>query len=323
MSFGSDTSSFAPWAVDHASADVIFVISATASKYPTNVAVAGPDCSAIVSQNRWDVDTWSFAGQVPLRFSSLMEGVEMFDNNAFSMSQQEVRHMDPQARLLLQQTAEVFTFSGHLRLKSLEIGVVVGTYQDEYGPTAAKALSMTSYDVTNMVTCPQAGRISYFFGLKGSCCTVDTACSSALVSANLAVSSLQSTNSPAHVVASVNLVMPIMQAACTVANMLSADGRSKTLDAAADGYGRAEACFVHLFESQLIGDGTDKAMAIVMASHVNQDGRSSSLTAPHGPSQERLVVDAMIKARVGPNDVGYYELHGTGKCCHSHMLTTH
>ena len=60
------------------------------------------------------------------------------------------------------------------------------------------------------------------------------------------------------------------------------DGRCKTLDAAADGYMRGEACVVHLVHAAQLGSDTMCALPehriIIKGTAVNQDGRSSSLT---------------------------------------------
>ena len=74
----------------------------------------------------------------------------------------------------------------------------------------------------------------------------------------------------------------------SVAGMLAPDGRCKVLDAAADGYVRAEDCIAFLLGTtpHTTPDSSGHAVA-VLGSAVNQDGRSSSLTAPNGPSQQQ------------------------------------
>ncbi len=84
-------------------------------------------------------------------------------------------------------------------------------------------------------------------------------------------------------------------AVLSMAGMLTADGRCKTLDSSADGYVRGEACVVHLLEAvpnDSLEAGSPAAAAaeraiVIRGTAVNQDGRSSSLTAPNGPSQQQ------------------------------------
>jgi acyl transferase domain-containing protein len=101
------------------------------------------------------------------------------------------------------------------------------------------------------------------------------------------------------------------------AGMLSPEGRCKTLDAAADGYVRAEAagCIVIVPERAVQGSdypGLPTGMLLLAATAVNQDGRSSSLTAPNGPSQAAVIHAALTAAGVPPSAVGLLEMHGTG-----------
>ena len=80
------------------------------------------------------------------------------------------------------------------------------------------------------------------------------------------------------------------------AGMLAPDGRCKTLDNAADGYVRSEACGVLLLRSapDMARNHLDQPGVLLRACSVNQDGRSSSLTAPNGPSQQVCGADIYI-----------------------------
>jgi acyl transferase domain-containing protein len=97
------------------------------------------------------------------------------------------------------------------------------------------------------------------------------------------------------------------------AGMLAPDGRCKTLDAAADGYVRAEAAGVMVLQL-LAGAGEAPAgcQALIRGTAVNQDGRSSSLTAPNGPAQQEVVRAALAAAGLGAADVSTLQMHGTG-----------
>jgi acyl transferase domain-containing protein len=95
--------------------------------------------------------------------------------------------------------------------------------------------------------------------------------------------------------------------------MLSPEGRCKTLDAAADGYVRAEAAGVMMLVSSANANpALINSCAVLAGSAVNQDGRSSSLTAPNGPSQQAGMRAALAAAGVGTEALGLLEMHGTG-----------
>lgn len=100
---------------------------------------------------------------------------------------------------------------------------------------------------------------------------------------------------------------------------MAADGRSKTLDATADGYVRSEACLLlylhHVPDSDAAAPraaGTPTPWAWLQACAVNQDGRSSSLTAPHGPSQRAVLSAAHGALGSDALPLQSLEAHGTG-----------
>ena len=107
--------------------------------------------------------------------------------------------------------------------------------------------------------------------------------------------------------------------------MLAPDARCKTLDASADGYGRAEAVgAVHMRVASSLesaGMGPDAAApdagasALILGAAINQDGRSSSLTAPNGPAQQALIRTALATAHLPPgkvvNPLSPLGIHGT------------
>jgi acyl transferase domain-containing protein len=129
--------------------------------------------------------------------------------------------------------------------------------------------------------------------------------------------SLRAGGCAAAVVAGVKLILtPSLSAMFTKAGMLSPDGRCKTLDAAADGYVRGEAVAAMMLQAVAAGsssssDGSSFA-AVLLASAVNQDGRSSGLTAPNGPAQQAVIRAALADGGLTPDDVTALSMHGTG-----------
>lgn len=106
------------------------------------------------------------------------------------------------------------------------------------------------------------------------------------------------------------MLVPSTTAHLAQLGSLSSNGRSKTFDAFADGYGRGEACIVLV--ARRPGSETSPLSAM-HGSACNQDGRSSGLTAPNGPAQTALVRTATAVAGALPQQIGLVSVHGTGE----------
>lgn len=143
---------------------------------------------------------------------------------------------------------------------------------------------------------------------------VDTACSSSLVSLHLACQSLRTGECDLALAGGVSLMLsPINDVALSQMQALSPDGRCKTFDASADGYGRGEGGGMVVLKR--LGDAKaagDEILAVIQGSAVNHDGPSSGLTVPNKRGQEKLLRQALTNAQVTADEVAYIEAHGTG-----------
>lgn len=138
---------------------------------------------------------------------------------------------------------------------------------------------------------------------------INTACSSSLVAVEHAHKAVASKVVYAALVGGVNaLLLSSTTLSIWSLGALSPSARCRTFDVMADGYGRGEAFGTFLLSRT--SECSSCPTVVLESSSVNQDGRSSSLTAPHGPSQASLLYDAMQATSA---ELNYISSHGTGK----------
>ncbi len=277
-----------------------------------------------VPADRWNVDDYydpdpSRPGKMVSRFGGFLRQIDQFDASLFGIAPREAAMMDPQQRLLLEVTWEALERAG-LPPRSLagsRTGMYLGIASGDYGQLQLHAGDPALLDVhyaSGNAHSIASGRLAYLLGLKGPSLSIDTACSSSLVAVHLACQALRSGECTLAIAGGVNVILaPETTVALSHAHMMSPDGRSKAFDDSADGFARAEGCGVVILKplAQALADG-DSVLAVIRGTALNQDGASSSLTAPHGPSQEDLMRRALADAGCEASDVNYVETHGTG-----------
>jgi acyl transferase domain-containing protein len=283
----------------------------------------GADAITEVPPERWNsaeyYDTDSMApGKMSTRWGGFIDGIDLFDPQFFGISSREAMSLDPQQRLLLEVSWEAMENAGHAseKLVGSETGVFVGISSSDYAQILLNGdqNAIDSYLAQGIAHSAASGRIAYALGLEGPAVSLDTACSSSLVAVHMAVNSLRSQECNMALAGGVNaILLPELLIGFSKAQMMAADGRCKAFDAHADGFVRAEGCGMVVLKrlSDAVADG-DQIIACILGSAMNQDGRSSGLTAPNGLSQERVIRASLKNAGVQPGEVGYIETHGTG-----------
>ncbi|NEP57569.1 MAG: acyltransferase domain-containing protein [Symploca sp. SIO2G7] len=274
----------------------------------------GIDAITPVPPQRWDVDAYYDPDpEVPekayTKQGGFIDQVDQFDPLFFGISPREAISLDPQYRLLLEVTWEALENAGQTwtNLKNSKTSVFMGISTDDYAALGNPILVNNNRSLG-------VGRISHLLGLQGSNVQLDTACSSALVAIHLACQNLRSGESDLALVGGVNLILsPTSTIGRCQMRAVSPDGRCKTFDAAANGYGQAEGCGVVVLKrlSDAISD-SDLVSALIRGSAINHDGPSSGITVPNGMAQKQVIQEALSNARLEPHQVSYLEAHGTG-----------
>src|SRR3990167_1162951 len=285
----------------------------------------GVDCITQQENNeRWNMDDLydpnpDVPGKIYSKGLGIIERPDMFDAEFFGVSPREAEDIDPQHRILLEVCHEAMEDAGYApsRLNGSKTGVFVGIASSDYahlGSMLGSADKLTPWQGIGNAASAAPCRISYLYNLKGPALGIDTACSSSLVALHFACQSLRNRECDAAFSGGVHLVLnPAISIVFAKARMLSADGKCKTFDAAADGYVRSEGCGVVMLKrlSDAIADG-DNILALIKGTAINQDGKSQGFTAPNETAQEEVIRAALQQAQLEPAQVSYVEAHGTG-----------
>ncbi|WP_434629662.1 SDR family NAD(P)-dependent oxidoreductase [Chromobacterium sp. CV08] len=275
-----------------------------------------------IPAGRWDVDG-SFsadkaAGKSYSKWGGFIDGVDLFDNAFFNISDEDALIIDPQQRIMLELTQELFDRSGYARadVDGGRIGVILGCSQSSYIERAeglmserqlAKAVVGT---ISNMV----AARVADFYNLKGAAKTIDAACASSLIAIHDGCDALLNGSADMVVAGGIGLLLDDKQfVSFSRANVLSDDDVCSVFDKNAHGLVLGEGAGIVLLKryERAVADG-DRILGVILGSAVNNDGHTMGVTVPSQEAQQEVIEAALAKARVGADTVSYFEAHGTG-----------
>ncbi|QKV80357.1 beta-ketoacyl synthase N-terminal-like domain-containing protein [Amycolatopsis sp. Hca4] len=276
--------------------------------------VAGVDATSEVPSGRWKVDVT--AGPEPLSYTgrgAFIDDVDAFDHTFFTLTPRDAAVMDPQERLVLEQTYQALLDAGYSRagLAGGDTGVFVGVMNGGY---AWHTPADPAEPPTTSLFWSMANRTSYHFDWHGPSLAVDTACSASLTALHLACQSLRTGECRQAVVSGVNLIThPRQFRLLSGMGMLSRGGTCRPFGEGADGFvdGEGVVCLVLKPLADARRDG-DRVHAVIAGSAINAGGRANGYTAPNVDAQHALITRALSAAGIPPEGVGYVEAHGTG-----------
>jgi len=283
---------------------------------------SGEDAVSEVDPQRWSKKFFyhpdrSEPGKSYTWAAGLINGVDLFEPSFFGISPREAAQMDPQQRVLLELVWHAIEDAGipTSKIAGSTTGVYIGASTTDYSDLRlGDPASADSYFMTGNTLSVFANRISYVFDLRGPSLTIDTACSSSLVALHHACEAIRAKRVATAIVGGINLLLaPYPYLGFCSASMLSRRGRCFAFDERADGYVRGEGGGVVILRAleDALAD-RDTVRAVILGTGVNSDGRTIGLSLPSETAQASLLRSVYARAGVAPEQLAFFEMHGTG-----------
>ncbi len=251
------------------------------------------------------------------RTGGFIADAEYFDAAFFGISPREALLMDPQQRVLLEQTWLALADAGLAgdQTPDRRTGVFIGASASDYPLKAALAgIAPDRPSLVAQMPSSLAARLSYVFNLRGPCLTVDTGCVSAITALKLAIDALRSGEIDMAIAGAVAIQStPQLALMADQAAILSADGRCHSFAADGQGLTLSEGVGVLVLKrlSDAIANG-DAVHAVIRGVAVSQNGATNGMNVPSVTAQVEVARAAFASAGISPDSVSYIEGHGVG-----------
>ena len=245
-----------------------------------------------------------------------MDKMENFDASFFGISPMEAEQIDPQQRIAVEVAWEALEQAGipPQSLAGSDTAVFMGVNSDDYSRLLLEDLpNIEAWMGIGTAYCGIPNRISYLFDLKGPSSAVDGACASSLVAIHHGRQALIMRETSLVIAGGVTALLgPGPTCVLDKAGAISIDGRCRSFDDSAAGYGRGEGVGIVVLKrlADAMEDG-DQILAVLKGSAVGADGRTNGIMAPNQEAQEQVARKALKEARLAAEMISYVEAHAT------------
>ncbi len=250
-----------------------------------------------------------------------IEDKDTFDPEFFMISYRDAELMDPQMRLLLQNSWKAIEDAGYVPEEITNTAVYMSTSNNFYqAPDESvdyniveSSSSYISWLLGQGGTVPTM--VSYQLGLKGPSYSVHSNCSSSLVGLYEGYKSVQSGEVDYALVgaSTIHTSEPAGHIHLPGLNF-SSDGHIRTFDASADGMVGGEGVAVIMLKNaiQAIEDG-DNIYALIRGIGINNDGADKvGFYAPSVKGQIDVIDKVLKSTEIDVETIDFIEAHGTG-----------
>jgi acyl transferase domain-containing protein len=247
-------------------------------------------------------------------YGGWIDDIDMFDPAFFKIKENDAAIMDPQARLILEESLKAIYDAGynHQELSGMNIGVYVGARAGHH--LDFDAILRANNPILGVGQNYLATNISRFFNFTGPSLVLDTACSSGLTALSLAQELLKNRKLDMAMIGVANLILsPFIYDFFGARNILSRTGEFHIFDKRAGGEVFGEGVGVIMIKRlhDAIEDG-NRIYGVIKAVAVNNDGRTLGPGSPNMEAQKEVMRRALAESGKTIEDIGYIEVNGGG-----------
>lgn len=307
--------------------DSDLVISGASCRFPGGVNTLDDFWSTLISpeayvahlgrqapSSRWDSEVSD--ANLPMGWLDLrtLDDIHSF-STFFNIPPPEAAAMSPNARLVMQHGYNALEDAGMAprSVSGRRWGIFTSLNDSGWREYRFSKLSLQEYsDKWSSASDDSAGgRLAHFLDLRGPCMDIKAACSSSAVAIHQACRSIEAGDCEAAlVIAATTHLMPSAAVFRSRAGIGSRSGKCSTFSEDADGFLPSEACTAIFIQRRR--DISVTPYARIRGTAVGQDGRSLGFTAPNAAAQADVLQKALNTSGCVPDDIYYYEAHGTG-----------
>ncbi len=279
------------------------------------------DASGTIPEMRWAPYKARQPGNAQILQNTTSRGyfldkMEYFDASFFGVSPMEAEQIDPQQRIAVEVAWEALEQAGipPQSLSGSDTAVFMGVNSDDYSRLLLEDLpNVEAWMGVGTAFCGVPNRISYLLDLQGPSCAIDGACASSLVAIHHGRQALIMKETSLVIAGGVNALLgPGLTRVLDKAGAISADGRCRSFDDSAAGYGRGEGVGIVILKR--LADAMkdeDNILAVLKGSAVGADGRTNGIMSPNRQAQELVAQKALNEAKISAETVSYVEAHAT------------
>ncbi|MFN8578575.1 MAG: amino acid adenylation domain-containing protein [Candidatus Sericytochromatia bacterium] len=256
-----------------------------------------------------------------VKANCLIKDIEFFDADFWGYSPREAEILDPQQRLFLDCAYHALEHSGYNPDSIKEpVSIFAGTGLSRYMffnlANNQNIIDKVGYFQLMIANDKDylSTRASYKLNLKGSSVSLQTACSTSLVAVHSACQSLLNGESYMALAGGVSIDTQQAGYLYQEGSIASPDGHCRAFSDDAKGIiGGSGLGVVVLKRLKDAIKDNDSIYAVIKSTAINNDGSDKiGFLAPSVSGESDVIIEAIEKAGIKPQDIGYIETHGTG-----------